>query len=189
MNFKVTAGLLVVLVGLGTYVALYEREPKDPAAEASKSPDEVQVLKYDLADMKGFAVTTSDAAMEATRTKGDWHLVAGDTKLDTNGVETPLRSLQDLKSRRLISAAATDKEKADFGLDKPQATLAFKWRDPKDNPAALLLGKESLDKSGYYVTTKPGKSIYLIDRYALDSLAALAKKPPLAGASPSPQAK
>lgn len=196
MNLKFTLGTLIVLIGLGTYVAVYEREPKDPTAQASKGPDEVQLLKFEMADLAGLTVSTSDATMEATRASaagsdatasGDWAMAGTGTKLDAEQVDSPLRSLQDLKSRRLVSTEATDQERTSFGLDQPHTTISFKWREAKDKPEALVLGNNNLDQSGYYAQTKPGKGIYVIDRYSVDRLTDMAKNPPLASPSPAPQ--
>lgn len=187
MNLKFTLGTLIVLIGLGTYVAVYEREPKDPTAQASKGPDEVQLLKFEMADLAGLTVSTSDATLTAERVKDDWQLAGAGKKLDTEQVDSPLRSLQDLKSRRLVSAEATDQERTSFGLDQPHTTITFKWREAKDKPESLALGNNNLDQSGYYAQTKPGKGIYVIDRYSVDRLADMAKNPPLASSSPAPQ--
>jgi hypothetical protein len=180
MNNKVTMAMVAILAILGTYTFLYERTPKAPESETSASADEVSLVKFDNADLKGFAVNSSDGTLTAERVKGKWQNTATQKELDTEKIDGALRGFNDLKSRRKVSDEVIAAELPTYGLDTPKATVTFDWRDAKKEPKAIAFGKENLEKNGYYAKTDPGKAVYVADRFAIDQLAGFVKTPPAA---------
>lgn len=186
MNNKVTLAMVAILAILGTYTFLYERTPKSPDAEASQSPDEVSLVKFDNPDLKGFTVRSSDGSLTVERVKGKWEDTATHKELDTGKVDGALTAFTDLKSRRKVSDEVIAAELPTYGLDKPKAQVTFDWRDAQKTPKAIAFGKDNLEKTGYYAKTDPGQAVYVADRYAIDQLAAFVKTPPVATPTPKP---
>ncbi|MBC7544946.1 MAG: DUF4340 domain-containing protein [Candidatus Sericytochromatia bacterium] len=184
MNSKVTLGVAVLVAALGTYTIMYETKPKEP--EASKSPDEVQVLKFENADLKGFTVNGSDGTLTVERVKGKWENTADHKVLDTEKIDGQLRPLQELKSRRKVADKPSAADLATFGLDKPHTTVSFDWRDKKIEVKSLTMGKQNLEKNAYYAQANPSDTIYVLDAYGVDQLAGMIKKPPYATPPPPP---
>jgi hypothetical protein len=188
MNNKVTMAMVAILAILGTYTFLYERAPKTPESESSVSPDVASLVKFDNADLKGFAVNSSDGTLTVERVKGTWLNTANGKALDTEKVDGALRGFNNLKSSRKVSDTVIAAELPTYGLDKPRASVAFTWREASKGPKAIAFGKDNLEKTGYYTKTDPGTAVYVSDRYAIDQLAVFVKTPPVATPAPASNA-
>lgn len=185
MNPKITLAAVVILAALGTYVALYETKPKEPDAPKGAA-DEEQLLKFGSEDLRGFTVTGSDGTLSVERARGQWRITKGGKNLDNERVDTPVRGLNDLKSRRKVVESPQPSDRKTLGLEPPKASIEFDWRDASRLPKRLVLGSENLEKSGYYAQTPPSDAIYLVDRYAIDQVTGLIKSPPMATPKPTP---
>ncbi len=78
----------------------------------------------------------------------------------TASVGMVAKSAVDMKYTRII--AEEIKEGVDYGFDKPTYTITVTPKNEESEAFIITVGKQSADKSGYYVTISDDKRVYFV---------------------------
>lgn len=151
--------LAVLVVGLGAYIALYERH--EPTTDERKEQADKLFVGFDQAKAKKVTVTNSHGTFELVKDKDAWALKAPLADQANQGaVSSLLFSLSGLKAERTLKASEV--KLADYGLEKP--TLAATVTDEAGKTFALKLGGD-LPLGNLRAAVTSGDSVYLVNKY------------------------
>ena len=153
MRLRTTLILLVVLLGLGTYVYWIEL----PQAEQEAKKKTLFELKTDEA--VGVSLEYQDHSIELTKTGDSWRLTKPmDVTADSVAVQGLLTSIADCEVKKELETEATDL--TPYGLDKPFVTVRVKLKD-KELPA-LAVGKNTPVGFNSYLQRLDDKKVFLV---------------------------
>jgi hypothetical protein len=159
--------LLVVALGLGAYIYFVEskREPSGDTTAAKKE-------KVFSADSSKFDEIEVHAASGETATlkkkNGLWELVSPEAvPTDSSEVGGLLSTIESLEIQSVIDA--NPKSPADFGLEPPRFTVAFKTADAAA-PTRLQVGRKTPTGGDLYARVEGQPRVFLISGYLEDSL-------------------
>ena len=156
--------LALVVVGLGAYIALYERH-QPTTAERQEQADKLFV-GFDQAKAKKVAVTNSHGTFELVKEKDTWALTAPLADQANQGsVSSLLFSLSGLKAERTFKPAEV--KLADYGLEKP--SLSATVTDEAGKTFTLRLGND-LPLGNQRAAMTTGGNVYLVNKYVASDL-------------------
>lgn len=147
MRWQTTAVLAVILVALGAFYYVYEVRwgPEREKAETRKG----RVFAAESADVTAAEIRRQTETIRAVREGDGWRLDAPvATRGDRGALEEMLTTVTTAKMDREIAAAPASL--ADFGLERPAATITLTLKDGKR--LGLLLG--SKNPTGVWVYAK-----------------------------------
>jgi hypothetical protein len=167
MNIKTTIILLVLLLGVGSY--LFFTNKNEPA---DVKPQVHTLLDVKAPDITRFVITGSDGKTIAAQktTEGSapavWKLTAPvAATADNFKISSLLESLTDLKSTAEVSASGADAPRT--GLDKPQYTVEL-YVNTKETK--LAFGDKLTVSDGVYVQVGDKPAVDVVPASVLDSL-------------------
>jgi hypothetical protein len=190
MRWQTTVALAAILLVLGTFYYVYEVRlaPEREKTEARKG----RIFSAEPADVTELKVERPGETVTVKREGAGWQMVAPvKARADRGTVEDMLTTLVTAKSDREVAANPAPAELADFGLDKPAATLTLVLKDGKqlgltlggksptgtwvyareaDKPAVLTVGDTVLRDATRPVADFRDKSILAFDRKDVTSL-------------------
>lgn len=163
MRFRGTLILLAVLVALGAYVLLVERQAEPTGDDiATATPQPPPLLTLAAADAR---VVRIESPIDGRRTECKyrdddlWHLTAPqEGEADQGQVVRLVEELADLRPKRVLTE--TTAPLADFGLEPPAMRVEVELKDGSSH--AVLLGARNADGSGFYALVEGQLTVYLI---------------------------
>jgi hypothetical protein len=159
-GLKSTIALLVVLIGLVTYI--YFVDSKKPASDAPETKAKAFTVDADQIE----EIQIKPASGEASRVQkanGTWQLVEPEkTDADQGQVSNAATSLATLEINRVVDESPSDLSQ--YGLNPPKADIAFRVKGQKD-VHHLLLGEKTAAGSDMYAKTPDQKRVFLISAY------------------------
>ena len=181
MNWKFTAGLVVVCLGLGVF-AYFDSKKDAPL------PDSHEIRLWDLRkDASINQVTFTDSQghhAEYIKTDKAWHYAPNATaSLQSFNWDNPYSNLANLIVDRKLNSVGNLKE---FGLDKPRLTIALGDASHPHLYTLQVGGKNALDGSTYYIQINHQKAVYTMTDWKVQDWQRLAVNPPIATPSPVP---
>ncbi len=178
MNFRNTLILFIIAVAVvvGVYLTEGRRDTAQDADKTSSGAQSVQVLDLKVADVTRLRVTDKDGkTVEAAREGSDWKLVApSQAPGDTARLDGVVRQVVETRATRKLETK--DANLADFGLDKPTATISL---TTGAGEKTIKVGDQTPDKSAYYIQRADDGSVYTISTFAVSGAMGLAANPPL----------
>jgi len=167
-HWKTTTALLILTVGIGTYLSRYEIRRPSPEERQRLSkevlniaPDSVSQLLLDLPDVK----------LTLTRQADSWRVSPANVRADDDLVYRLLDQLAPLTAERILSGSAERPlEASAFGLDPVVGQLTVV---ADGTPATLLLGEATPVHSNRYVKIATRPEIFIVS----DSLFEAAQHP------------
>lgn len=178
MNFRLTIGLLIVLVALAGTVYFVESNPATPTPAAKTAP----VLTFLSNEVTALEVNGEGKTVLVAR--GDenrWLLrKPEEASADQIRVDSLVSRLGNLTATRTVDAPSG---LAEFGLEKPavEAKVTLK----SGQTSSLLLGERTPDKTSYYAKLPGAQTVYLIPVAVGGDLARLLADPPKATPTPA----
>lgn len=174
----VIASLLAVAVLIGSTVAVIKFIPeKEEETVSSSVMEEIKVIDKKSDDFKTITVknskgtfkfysvtekkesdsSSSSASSSAATETVTWYLDGYDKDLlDTSNVSTVASAAASVSASREITKLSLE----ECGLDNPVITVEV---EPEEGEKfTLLIGSESVDKSGYYLKVSDSDKIYLV---------------------------
>ena len=179
MNFRVTLGLVAVLLVLAGAVYFVESKPATPTpATGGKT-----LLSFLPADVTRLEAVGDGKAVVVVRDEDDRWLLKEpeEAKGDHTRVDGLVSRLGTLAATRTIGAADS---LAEFGLDRPKVEARVALRSGQ--APTLLVGDQSPDKTAYYAKLSDEPAVYLIPVSVGGDLVRLLADPPKATATPTP---
>jgi hypothetical protein len=138
MRWKTTAVLAVLLVGLGTFYYVYEIR-QAPEREKAASVKDRLWKELEAKDVEEIRVARGAEAIHLKKAGDGWAMVAPvQAAADRSAVEGLASTLATLRVEREIEA--NPQKPADFGLDPPAVTVAFR---AKGQERGVRLGAKS----------------------------------------------
>ncbi|MCL5959054.1 MAG: DUF4340 domain-containing protein [Chloroflexi bacterium] len=178
MNYKLTLGLLGVLLVIGAYVYLSEVQPGE-----KKKDTPTQVLSIKAGDVTSITVSYQDKTTELKKDGSYWKLSKPEEAETQNGVvDGLLARIAPLNASR--SLAGTDEPLASYGLENPQLEATLVSTDNKT--AILQVGDDTPDGSSSYVKLKDSDQVYVVGASVISELRKLVTNPPKALPTPTP---
>ena len=147
MQFRNTLIMAVVLIFVGGFVYFYEIQGRAEREEAERQ--EELLMHFDSDQVTGVELTTATGTVRATKTDGEWGIVAPVTiAADGTAIDSLVDRLESGKHERLISEAADDL--GPYGLLEPVARVTLELPDGKQ--ATLAVGNDTPVGANVYVT-------------------------------------
>lgn len=186
MNFRVTLGLLVVLVLLGAGVYWSERQA---GPTPTPTPRGAKIVELDGKDIAELGVTWSGKQVTLRKdADGQWRLTQPESApADTVRVSSILLRLTTLNASRDVVAKPA--ELASYGLEQPQAVVTLSRASGENQ--RLFIGSANPDKTAYYTRrawVEGEVTIHIVPAAIVDDLRALVEQPPKAPPTPTPAA-
>ena len=167
MNIKTTIVLLVLLLGVGSYV-FFTREKTDTAAK----PVVHTLVDVKADDVTRFVITSSDGKKIAAQKTTDgsapavWKLTEPvSAPAESYKISSLLESITGVKSTAQVPAAGSDAPAT--GLDKPQYTVEL---FVGDKPTKLVVGDTLGVSGGVYVKVDDHAEVDVVSSSLTDSL-------------------
>lgn len=187
MKLGYTVGMVLVLVALGTYVAIYEREPvaETPGENTAKT---APLLTFDESKLEKVVFSTASQSLTITPTgPKKWRTQPPLKPLDTDKMT---KQIDGLKNWQAVDTVMEDLKAADlktFGLDVPYLTVKATLKGEKA-PKEIIVGNKTPTSSGYYTVIKGSPKLYLSNQTAPDEWVGLVRNPTQLQATPKPKA-
>ncbi len=151
--------LALIVVGLGAYIAFYERH--QPTTDERKERADKLFAGFDQAKAKKVVVTNSHGTFEIEKNKDTWTLTAPLADQANQGaVSSLLFSMAGLKAERTFKPEEV--KLADYGLDRPPLTATV--TDEAGKTFTLRLGNE-LPLGNQRAAMTAGGDVYLVSKY------------------------
>jgi hypothetical protein len=159
--------LLVVALGLGAYIYFVEskREPAGDAAIVKKD----RVFTVESAGLEELEVHAASGETTTLRKKnGLWEMVAPEpSATDASEVGSLLSTIESLEVQSVVDEKPASA--ADFGLEPPRITVAFKAAGAAA-PTRLQIGRKTPTGGDVYARVEGQTRVFLISGYLEDSL-------------------
>ena len=159
--------LLVIALGLGAYIFLYEakREPAGDTAAVKKA----KVFSTDASKFEEIEVkSTSGETTTLKKKNGLWEITAPDAvPTDASEVGGLVSTLESLEMQTVVDE--NPKSPAEFGLEPPRFTVGFKTAGAAA-PTRLQIGKKTPTGGDLYARVEGQPKVFLISGYLEDSL-------------------
>lgn len=192
MNWKFTLGLLVVAVGLGSYVFLNEAQKPAPTPTplpgqaAAPTPQAINTFAAD--DVASISVRTAQGETMVARPQGgDWLMTrprpAPADQVRVGALASQLATLNSLVAISLEGGRPA----SEYGLDPAKVTVTISKRDGTTDE--LTIGDQSPVNDGYFARKNRGNTVYVINSAANDAIRRLVTEPPLPVSPTAPAAR
>jgi len=156
--------LLVLVAGLGAYIAFYERH--QPTTDERKERADKVFAGFDQAKARKVVVTNPHGSFELVKENDAWALKAPLADQANQGaVSSLLFSLSGLKAERTLKVSEV--KLADYGLDRP--TLSATVTDDTGRTFSIRLGSE-LPLGNLRPAMTSGESVLLVNKYVASDL-------------------
>lgn len=151
---RTTLILLLLALGLGSFVYFYEIRGATQREEVKEKQQQIFLFTAD--DVQSLSITTQKISLSLERnpqqSQPKWLLKSPVSEPANDAIVSYLMDLLVKgKSDRTLSIPAN--QKADFGLDQPQATINISLKNQKNHQ--LLLGKPDFNRRFLYVQADP----------------------------------
>lgn len=166
MHWKTTAVLLLITVGVGAYVSLYEL--KQPTVEERQQQTK-EIARLAPEEVSSLLVESPEAGkVSLQRLDGAWRLVSPlDARADDAQVRRILSELNPLSAERTLT---TPKDKpfalADFGLEAPKASLSA---SAGSRTVKFLVGDKTPVGTNRYLKLADGPTIHVVTSSLFDA--------------------
>jgi len=175
---KVTLVLVFLNVALFFYIFKFERHWR---TEATTLEARRRVLGPEAADIRHLEVTAPGVSYSLVRTREAWFLTRPlDWPANPHAVSSMVHELQLLEhetSFRVADLAQTSQSLADYGLEQPKMTVAFRSGDPTDGAGGadrpvtrLQVGDTTRDGRRVYILSPDGRRIHVVGRALIERL-------------------
>lgn len=167
MRWKTTLVLLLVTVGVGAYVSLYEL--KQPTVEEREQQTK-EIARLSPEEVSGLLVESPEAGkVSLQRLAGAWRLAGPlDARADDAQVRRILNELNPLNAERTLT---TPKDKpfalADFGLEAPKASLSA---SAGSRTVKFLVGDKTPVGTNRYLKLADAPTIHVVTSWLFDAL-------------------
>jgi hypothetical protein len=162
MNWKTTAVLLVLVVGFGAYLKLYELKRPDTAEAARQAQ---KVLNFDRDKVDGITIQNGDDKIDIRRNADKWRLEKPiKDQADPSLISTLLFDLESWQKDSTISAREIEADKnklSEYGLIKPKLRLKLSGAGA---PAEILFGKDAALEGKMYVRFDGSKEALIVSQ-------------------------
>jgi Domain of unknown function (DUF4340) len=151
---RTTLILLLLALSLGTFVYLYEIRGGTQREEVKEKKQ--QIFAFTADDVQSLQVTTQKLTVAVERnpqgSQPKWLLKSPVSEPANDAIVSYLMDLL-VKGKSERTFSIPPSQKADFGLDQPQATINIKLKNQQSHQ--LLLGKLNPNGSSLYVQADP----------------------------------
>ena len=158
-GWKSTLALLVVLIGLGSYI--YFVDSKKPVGDEAKEKAFTGVTVDDIEEME---ITSNDGERsKVQKSDGLWKLVEPVTAdADQAELGTIASALPDLEIQRVVEENPSDLKR--YGLDMPRLEVRFRKKGSKD-VQRLTIGDKTPTGNELYAQTPDKKRVILLSSF------------------------
>lgn len=166
MRWKTTVGLLILTVGIGTYVSLYELKRPTPEEQVELAKEVVRLPSEDITSV---IVESPQANVSLQRRNDSWHLVSPlAVRADDALVQRLLNELNPLEAERVLEGSkATPLSLGEFGLAPPQAMLTA---IAGSRTVTVLFGTPTAVGGNRYVTLADSSKVLTVSSRLFDAL-------------------
>ncbi|HBQ37981.1 MAG: hypothetical protein A3B73_03605 [Omnitrophica WOR_2 bacterium RIFCSPHIGHO2_02_FULL_63_39] len=158
MKWKTTLLLLLLTVGVGAYVSLYELKQPDPEERSRRAH---QVLNLHPDDATGLIVASPHGNVTLERTANVWQLISPpNLRADASLISRVLNQLNPLEAEQVLRPTAQRPlAPADYGLQSPGATLTILTAN---GMTKLLFGDPTAVGATRYLSVEGDPAIFVI---------------------------
>ena len=161
MKFRTTLALLIIALGIGSYIWFFEKKTMSTDEQEEKGKL-VFHLKAD--DVDKIEIVKEKESIVCVKDKGgDWQI---EHPLKYKADKSPLRSitsrLESLSSVRVIRRAELDEKKLEeFGLARPRLTVRF---TASGGGGGLSIGSDTPLGNNVYAKIAGGEDVFVVDK-------------------------
>ena len=158
---KTTLILIVLAIGLGSFVYFHEIKGKNQQTEIK--PQKQKIFAFNADDVQSLTINFKETILQIekrnTTEKPQWEIKSPISTLANDAIVSYLMDLLVKgKSERTVSVSPT--ELSEFGLDKPVATIDVKLKNQQSHQ--LILGKGDFNNQFLYAQADGNKSMNLL---------------------------
>ena len=151
--------LILVLLALGLGGFVYFFEIRGSAQREAAQAKEKQIFSFAADDVQALTVSTKNSKVRLERNpdnsqKNKWLLQSPSQEVASNASVSYLMDLL-VKGKSDTTIPTSSKELAEYGLDKPQATIKVELKNKKVHK--LLLGDSDFEDKSLYAQKKPAQ--------------------------------
>ncbi|MBI3087954.1 MAG: DUF4340 domain-containing protein [Candidatus Omnitrophica bacterium] len=162
MRWKTTLALLVIVIGVGAYVSLYELKQPTPERRDALAR---QVVRIDADQITKLEIQTPTVTAVLEGAGEAWRLTSPITaRADSWFVQRVLATLDPLEADRILSGTV---KPADCGLEPPRGTLKV---TAGGAATTLLFGDQTAVGKHVYLTLPESPTVFIVDAAFFDHL-------------------
>ncbi len=163
MRWKTTLVLLLVTVGIGAYVSLYELKQPTPEEREQLAK---QVVQVDPSSVFQLVLDLPQAKVTLTRDDAAWKLAPKNVRANTELIEQILYQLSPLRAERVLSAKPNAPlDLKTFGLDPAIGWLSI---IAGGSPVTLLIGEVTALPSHRYLKLSNRPEVFIVSSSLFD---------------------
>lgn len=179
MNYKLTLGLLGLLVVLGAYLYFSEIRPGPQQADEPST----EVIDFNAVDVNSIKVSYQGKSIELKKQDSNWKLTKPEeAETQPYVVDGLVARIAPLNATRVLSG--TLDPLSAYGLDTPQAEAIIGTTGNRS--AFLEVGNNTPDGSSFYVKREDSNKVYIVSSSVISDVIKLATDPPKATPTPTP---
>jgi len=178
LNYKLTIGLLAVLLVVGAYIYFTEIQP-----EPQQGVQAAEIIGFKAADLTAITVSSQGKLTELRKEGSYWKLKKPEEAETQSGVVDGLVArIAPLKASRSLTESG--EPLSSYGLENPNIEATIKTGDGKS--LVLQVGDNTPDGSASYVKRKDSEQVYTVPSQIGAELAKWVTTPPKALPTPTP---
>lgn len=173
MSFRITGGLLIVLIVLGG-VVLWVNRQGGPATDTNAMPTPAPLTSLSTSDVESIKVEQGDKSITVERKDDGW-VIAGESPepAGESKVTQAINRLMELRPTRTLEDVQNF---GDFGLMKPAWIITLK---PKEGKAVIFhVGDENPRSTARYLRVTGSPVVYLVSKVAVEDVQKWLEQPP-----------
>ncbi len=157
MQWKTTALLLVITIGIGTYVSLYELKQPTPEERERRSR---QVIAVSPATVTRLELALPQAAAMVTREGTTWRIIPARVRADPERIERILRDADPLMAERVLTGTPDEPlDPSAFGLAPPVGRITV---HAEGAPTTFLLGETTAVNGNRYLQVAGHPEVFVV---------------------------
>lgn len=165
MRWKSTVALLLITIGVGAYISLYEI--KQPSKTLQKRLAK-QIIALDAESISHIRIESPEINDSFTLEASGWRRDSDQRRASFDMIDEILSHLHDLKSKRTLSATADESlDLETFGLTPPAASLLVTHDDQN---TLLRLGSPTPIHENRYLSIESKPEVFVISNSLFESM-------------------
>ncbi|MBI3330516.1 MAG: DUF4340 domain-containing protein [Candidatus Omnitrophica bacterium] len=157
MRWKTTVLLLVLTVGVGAYVSLYELKQPTPEERERRSR---QVISIAPASVSRLEIALPQAGVSVVRDGTTWRMSPAQVRADPERIERILRDVNPLMAERVLSGTPeAPLDPSAFGLSPPVGRISL---HADGAPTSLLLGETTAVHGNRYLQVEGRPEVFVV---------------------------
>ena len=163
MRWKTTVVLLVITIGIGAYLSLYEIRQPSPEEQAQRSKHLLDIASDTVTQL---VLDLPKAKVTLTRQGSEWRMNPGNFRADDGILNRILSELAPLSAERTLNSREHPLDVKAFGLDPAVGWLTVVSHE---TPTTILIGESTPVQGNRYVKISGRPNIAIVSSSLFDT--------------------